>query len=372
MRYIFYCCICAVLMCVSCNTNDKYNALQSNDYTRHATGFTVIANDGYSIVEIANPWKKDALLQRYILVSQSATLPDILPKGIVLRIPLKNVVVYSSVHANLIKELGHIDAIKGVCDAQYFSMPEIVEGLKNGTVINAGSSMSPVTEKIIALSPDAIILSPYQNGGYMDKIPQGTAVVQCADYMEMLPLGRAEWIKLFGLLFDEKEKADSIYATVTADYTSLKELVAAEQVKPKVLSENIINGTWYVPGGNSYMAQIFYDAGASYAWSDVDATGSIPLDMSQVLTKAHDADVWLIKSLDADFNYEKLKSQHALNEKFKAFAERNIYYCNTARTTLFEDFPFHPELLLQEYIAIFHPQLVPGYELKYYEPLKEY
>ena len=359
------------MLCISCNNNDNNGISERNDYTLHASGFTVVSYDGYSVVEVVNPWKKNVLLQRYIIAPQDVQLPDTLPQGVVLRTPLKNVVVYSSVHANIIKELGHIDAIGGVCDAQYFYMPEIVAGLADGTVVNVGNSMAPVAEKLIALSPDAIILSPYQNGGYMEKIPQGTAVVECADYMEVLPLGRAEWIKLFGLLFNEEAKADSIYNAVVEEYQFLKNKVVVNQVKPKVLSENIINGTWYVPGGKSYMAQIFQDAGADYPWSETETVGSIPLDMSQVLAKAHDADVWLIKSLDADFSYDKLKKQHALNEKFKAFTDKKIYYCNTAQTTLFEDFPFHPEVLLQEYIAIFYPELAQEYTPKYFKPLNE-
>ena len=248
-------------------------------------------------------------------------------------------------------------------------MQEILEGVKNGTIANVGSSASPITEKIIELSPDAIILSPYQNSNFDDFTRLGIPVVQCADYMEGTPLGRAEWIKLFGALYNEEAKADSIYNHVAQNYAELTQLAANEQRKPKILSENIINGTWYVPGGDSYMAQIFADAGGSYAWSDVHTTGSIPLDMPRVLEKAHDADVWLIKSLDSSFSYTKLKEQNVLNAEFKAFKEQKIFFCDTEHTTLFHDFPFHPQLLLKEYIAIFHPQLLPDYKTRYFKPL---
>ena len=125
-----------------------------------------------------------------------------------------------------------------------------------------------------------------------------------------------------------------------------------------------------MPGGKSYMARLFADAGAEYAWSKVDTSGSIPLDMPRVLEKAHDADVWLIKSYDDEFSYSKLKAQHALNAQFKAFRSQNIYFCNTACTTFFQDFPFHPEILLKEYISIFHSQLIADYKPTYFKPLK--
>ena len=138
------------MLCISCNNNDRNSISERNDYTLHATVFTVESYDGYSVVEVVNQWKKNVLLQRYIIAPQDVQLPDTLPQGVVLRTPLKNVVVYSSVHANVIKELGHIDAIGGVCDAQYFYMPEIVAGLADGTVVNVGNSMAPVAEKLIA------------------------------------------------------------------------------------------------------------------------------------------------------------------------------------------------------------------------------
>lgn len=371
MRYIIWCCMCMISLCVSCNNPNKQYDEACVRQNMYATGFSVTPCDGYTIVEIKNPWKSSSTLQSYILIPRNEQLPDSLPNGTIIRTPVNSSLVYSSVHANAIKELGHISAITGVCDAQYFTIPEITDGIANERIVNAGSSMAPITERIIALSPEIVLLSPYQNSGYADNIPSNIPILECADYMETTPLGRAEWIKVLGLLYGEEHKADSIYNAVVNNYTELVEIVDNISQKPKILSENIINGTWYVPGGDSYMAQLFADAGGAYAWSDRHTSGSIPLDMAQVLNKAHDADIWLIKSFDSAFSYSKLKSQHALNEKFKAFKDKNIYYCDTERTTLFQDFPFHPEVLLKEYIAIFHPHLANGYTLKYFKPLAD-
>lgn len=370
MKYLLYSYISACLLFIACNTSSSQQAnITQNSLLTQAKGLVITPNNGYTTVEIKNPWKEGSVLQTYILVPRDTDLPKNLPQGSLIRTPIKKALVYSSVHANAIKELGHLSSVKGVCDAQYFTLPEITEGVENGSIANIGSSMSPVVEKIIALSPDAIILSPYQNANYEELTRLGISVIQCADYMEATPLGRAEWIKLFGILYNQEEKADSIYNCVVNDYNDLIKLTANEQQKPKILSENIINGTWYVPGGDSYMAQLFSDAGGSYAWSDVHTSGSIPLDMPRVLEKAHDADVWLIKSFDSTFSYSKLKAQNVLNAEFKAFKEQKIFFCDTERTTLFQDFPFHPELLLKEYIAILHPELIPEYKLKYFKPL---
>ena len=371
MKLLKLFCIPIIFMFIACSPTSKHNSSHSSndDFTPvpmlHANGITIEHNSSNdSRISIINPWKKDANLCSFTLSDSNESTPS----NTITR-PLKRVIVYSTVHANIIKELGHLSAVKGVCDPQYFTIPEIIEGVYNGSIVNVGSSASPNIERIIALSPDAVIVSPYQDSQFKDIEKLGITVVQCADYMETSPLGRAEWIKLFGELFGEQEKADSIYNNVLTEYNQLKQLAAQSQHKTKVLSENIINGTWYVPGGDSYMAQLFADAGGAYAWSDVHTTGSIPLDMAQVLEKSHDADVWLIKSLESSFSYTKLKVQDALNSEFKAFKQKNIYFCNTERTTLYQDFPFHPELLLKEYIAIFNPQLLPDYNTQYYKPL---
>ena len=371
MKLLKLFCIPIIFILIACSPTSKHNSSHSSndDFTPvpmlHANSITIEHNSSNdSRISIINPWKKDANLCSFTLSDSNESTPS----NTITR-PLKRVIVYSTVHANIIKELGHLSAVKGVCDPQYFTIPEIIEGVYNGSIVNVGSSASPNIERIIALSPDAVIVSPYQDSQFKDIEKLGITVVQCADYMETSPLGRAEWIKLFGELFGEQEKADSIYNNVLTEYNQLKQLATQSQHKPKVLSENIINGTWYVPGGDSYMAQLFADAGSTYAWSDVHTTGSIPLDMAQVLEKSHDADVWLIKSLESSFSYTKLKVQDALNSEFKAFKQKNIYFCNTERTTLYQDFPFHPELLLKEYIAIFNPQLLPDYNTQYYKPL---
>ena len=371
MKLLKLFCIPIIFILIACSPTSKHNSSHSSndDFTPvpmlHANSITIEHNSSNdSRISIINPWKKDANLCSFTLSDSNKSTPS----NTITR-PLKRVIVYSTVHANIIKELGHLSAVKGVCDPQYFTIPEIIEGVNNGSIVNVGSSASPNIERIIALSPDAIIVSPYQDSQFKDIEKLGITVVQCADYMETSPLGRAEWIKLFGELFGEQEKADNIYNNVLTEYNQLKQLAAQSQHKTKALSENIINGTWYVPGGDSYMAQLFADAGSTYAWSDVHTTGSIPLDMAQVLEKSHDADVWLIKSLESSFSYTKLKAQNALNSEFKAFKQKNIYFCDTERTTLYQDFPFHPELLLKEYIAIFNPQLLPDYNTQYYKPL---
>ncbi|MGN0214692.1 MAG: ABC transporter substrate-binding protein [Muribaculaceae bacterium] len=362
---------CATLLMCSCRNANKatVSTADNTGYFSESKLLNITFNDNYSIVNIHDPWNEGKTLHTYILVPKDKSLPADLPKGTVIRTPVTNALVYSSVHAQAIKELGKVSAIKGVCDAEYFKIPEITQGLKNGTISNVGSSMAPSIEKAIAMKPELIVLSPFQNSGYGAIATIGIPILECADYMEDSPLGRAEWIKLFGLLFGNEAEADVIFEHTHNEYVAIKDSVSSVTAKPKVITEMVMSGVWFVPGGKSYMARIISDAGAAYPWSDNNDSGSLQLDLAQVLNAANDADCWLIKSSTIK-SYSDIRKENELYTKFKAFGTTNIWVCNPQTTTLFEDFPFHPELLLKEYAAIFHPDIFGGkYNYRYFKPL---
>ena len=357
-------------LCISC-TNSKSKSEENKQEFKYMQGITVFHADKYTEVKVKNPWIEGEILHTYILVHRDSCLPENLPNGTLVRVPLKNVLVYSGVHAEVIDELGHISSVQAVCDAPFFKNPKIVDGLKNGSVIDCGSTMAPVAEKIISKSPEAIILSPFQNAGYGILENIGTPIIEMADYMETTPLGRAEWIKFIGMLFCSEEKADSIFDSVATEYETLKSFVANKaESRPKVISEYVMSGVWYVPGGKSYKAILYKDAGAMYPWSDDNSNGSLALDFPQVFNKANDADFWLVSTIGTDFTKKTFLNSYSHNNQFEAFKEGNIYSANTATSRLFEETPFHPNLLLKEYMKIFHPELLPDYNLKYYKKIE--
>lgn len=365
--------ILSFLLLVACGNSKKTDNAEGNALNlEYAKGIVITDHGKYITAEVKNPWKDGALLQTYILVPRDKELPKGLPEGTIVRIPIKRALVYSSVHCNVIHELTRsYNSIAGVCDAQYFKIPAIVDGVKSGKVADCGNSMSPTIEKVVELNPDAILLSPFQNSGYGALTATKIPIIECADYMEQSPLGRAEWIKFFGLLFGHEEHAESIFLGVKNKYLELKKITANCERRPKILTETITNGVWYVPGGKSYMARMISDAGGDFPWKDTDSSGSIPLDFSKVFEKAYDADIWLIKTFANDASLDDIANIDSRNVQFEAFKSNNILVCNTATSPLFEEFPFHPDRLLEEFIAIFHPELIKEYHHKYYFKVKQ-
>ena len=332
---------------------NETTALSGDTLTHHAKWLTMVDCGDSVIAEIRSPWNARTAPARIILYPNR---------------PFKSTVVFSSVHVGAVKELGAIDAVRGVADAQYFKDSDVVKGLKTGAVADVGNSQNSSVEAIIAIKPDAILVSPYQNSDFGALRRLGVPVVEMLDYMEDTPLGRAEWIKFLGVMYGQRQRADSIFRQVEKQYTDLKTTAAKTTTRPQVLSEVPYAGVWYVPGGHSYMARLFADAGGVYPWIDSEGEGSLPLNFETVFSKASGADVWLVKSM-GPATLRTLRNDNPTLQRFKAFAPGKIWAVDTDATDFFETFPFHPELLLKDYIAIFHPEtgLVP----RWFAPIKE-
>ena len=355
----------------SCNSSAT-DEIVGDTLTVKSQLLTIVDSEGYTLVDVKNPWKEGTLLQRYALVHRDSEKPKKLPSNaVVIEVPITSALVYSSVHAGAFVELGGGNAISGVADAEFFKIPEIVAKVESGEIVNVGNSMSPSIEKVVDLSPQIILASPFQNAGYGAIAKLGIPIMECADYMESTPLGRAEWIKLIGELLCKRDEATEIYNRVANEYNSLVEKVKDVDSKPVVISEMVTDGVWFIPGGKSYMAQMYADAGASYPWKDNASTGSLQYDFATVYDKAYNADYWIIKSYEPNFSLSTLESKYPLNKKMEAFSNGGVYVINTMETSFFEDFPFHPEKLLKEYIMLFHPDVLGGEQaFKYLRQVK--
>ena len=340
---------------------------------RYAENLSLSATEDYTIARLRNPWDTTRILHTYVLVDKKKSLPADLPEGTLVRTPLSKAVVYSSVHCGLLNQIGALKSIGGVCDLKYIKLQEVQDGCRTGSITDVGNGMNPDIEKIIDLHPDAIMLSPFENSGGYGRVEKlNIPIIECADYMETSALGRAEWMRFYGLLFGQAQKADSLFAEVEKNYNELKALVAPLSSAPSVISELKNGSAWYVPGGKSTSARIYADAGANYVFANDEHSGSVPLAFETVFDKRQNADFWLIKYNQAiDKTYKELEQDYAPYTGFRAFKERNIYGCNTGKVDFYEDSPFHPDRLLKDLIKIFHPTLLEGYELKYFTKLAE-
>ena len=339
----------------------------------YSSNLSLIDYEDYIVAQLRNPWDTAKILHTYVLVDKTQPLPQELPQGTLVRTPLSKAIIYSSVHCSLLKDFGALNSIGGVCDLKYIKLPEIEEGCRNGTIADVGDGMNPNIEKIIDLHPDAILLSPFENSGGYGRVEKlNVPIIECADYMETSSLGRAEWIRFYGLLFGKKTEADAMFAAVERNYKDLQELVKPISFAPSVMCDLKTSSTWYTPGGNSTIAKLYSDAGANYIFREDTHSGSLPYPFEVIFEKGQQTDFWLIRyNQPVDKTYGELEKEFAPYAGFRPFKERNIYGCNTNRVPFYEETPFHPDWLLKDLIKIFHPSLLEGYELRYYNKLAE-
>ena len=342
--------------CTTGKENEKNTELHGDTLTQQSDLLTLVRiSDHCLAATIANPWDSTNCLGRYLLV-ENGTAPEIASdEWTVINVPVKSALVYSSVHTSPLEEIGAKEIIKGVADSQYFHSSFILDGINKGNIKDIGNSMSPSLEKIIDLSPEIAIVSPYENSGHglLDKTDIN--VIDMADYMESTPLGRAEWILLLGALSGKLAEASAIFDGVKTKYLSLCDSVSHLSPTVKVLCEMPYNGIWYQPGGNSYMARLIKDGGGQTILKNNDSPGSVQLDISNAYEKGADADVWIIKA-EKDLTRDDILSSTSLADRIHALQSGNVWFVNTNTTNFYDELAFHPEKILQDYAAMFHPE----------------
>ena len=327
--------------------------------TKYAENLSIVEHEDFTEVTVRNPWDTVKILQKYILVPSEQELPTNLPQGTVVRIPVTNALVYSTVHNSLISELGAIDAIGGVCNAKYVNEGEVKERLKSGKIVDCGVSMSPDLEKIIKLRPQVIMLSPFENNDKYAKVGElGIPIIECADYMETSALGRAEWVRFYGMLFGKTDVSEKMFADTEKRYMDLKEKAKKATSRPKVLIDQRYGQVWNVPGGESTIAGLIRDAGGINPFDGYRQSGSVPLAPEKVLAEAYDADIWFVRyNQDKEKSLQELGSDAPVNSQFKAYNEGNVYGCNTRYIDFYEETPFHPDRLLEDMLHYMHPEM---------------
>ena len=367
---------------------------------KYAELLTIVKhNDGaYTEAIIENPWKKGTTLHKYILVPKGkegdetvARLKDDFRENATLqmgshcdivRTPLESNVVFTAPHCQLMYELGCKNATTGVCDKDYINIPDIKERVKlsdgkastsdtDKVIIDCGSSMQPDIERIIALKPGGLFISPFENsGGYgkLDKLH--IPIIETADYMETSPLGRAEWMKFYGLLFKSEERSDSLFSSIEKEYLALKAEAAKLPQGLSILTERKMGSVWYVPGGKSTMGILLKDANAKYIFADDTHSGSLAYGPERILSKGTQVDVWAFKYFGGKaLSKNDLLAEYEGYKVLKAFNSNRIYQVDTSTQPYFELTSFHPEILLREFIILAHPKATQFGKLRFYQHL---
>jgi len=344
--------------------DSSLSPLTSHLSVKYATGFTVRDSADVRLVDIG---EKD----HFALVrSDEATVPEGYTK---VRVPIQRTICMTALQLSNFTILDAHDVVKGLTGTKNLFNKDIQERVKDGRIVKIGMEGNFDTEMVLAANPDVIFVSPFKRGGYDAIKETGITLVPHLGYKELDPLGQAEWIKFVGMFIGKEKEACEIFAGIEQRYNDLKLKIQNSNFKklPTVFSGEMHGGTWHAVGGKNYLAQIFRDAGAYYVIQDEETAGE-NLEFEKMYELAANADFWrILNSHPGEFSYDALKASEPRNELFKSFKERKVIYCNMKQTPYYEISPVEPDLLLKDFVAIFHPELVEkDYQPTFYHLLK--
>ena len=369
MKKVFaFCMMCAAMyLCASCHQGggtSVSNALASDTLVspRYATGYQVKDSAGVRLVDVG----KDA---HFALVSSDdADVPSGYTK---VKVPITSTICMTALQLSNFTVLEAHDVVKGVTGTKNLFNKDILERVKDGRIVKIGMEGNFDNELVLAANPDVIFISPSKRGGYDAIKETGITLVPHLGYKELDPLGQAEWVKFIGMFIGKEKEAYDIFAGIERRYNDLKALTQKVSQRPMVTSGEMHYGTWHAVGGKNYLAQIFRDAGADYVIDD-DETSGEDLEFEKMYSLSANADYWrILNSYPGDFSYEALKASEPRNALFKAFKEKKVIYCNMKKTPYYEIAPVKPDMLLKDFVAIFHPELVESdYQPTFYYLLK--
>lgn len=362
---------------IGCKKSENLNLKKSTNpknAIEYASGLLIYKHEGYSIVKVSNPWPEANKNFTYILKEKNGSIPDSLQKYTTIQVPLRSIVVTSTTNIPFLEMLGVEKSLVGFPHTDYVSSEKTRKLIDAGAVKNIGQNEKLNTEQLIELEPNLIVTFGIDNNNPMiDNLQKsGINVMIQADWMEQTPLGKAEWIKLYGALFGKEKQAKTLFDEILKNYNNALKLVAAQKPTATVLYGSMYQDQWYVARGNSWVAQFMKDAKSNYLWANVEGSGSLSLSFEKILDKAKTAKYWIatgpFKSV-AEF-----ESSNPHYSQFDALKSKNIYTFesklgSTGGTIYYELAPSRPDLVLKDYIKIFHPELLPNYTFTFAQKL---
>ncbi len=362
-----------LMIFISCSPGENQdNTKKATAPHKFAQLFVIDTLKGFPLITLKSPWNNDAVEAKLWMVDHASQIPDTLPEDVqIIRTPVRSVSVMSGTDVAFLDLLGELDKVKAVGEFKLIKNPVLRHRIEQGEIKETGTNGAFKEEQFLTVNPDVAFITSYQNQSVEKLKRLGIKVIPVSGYMENHPLGRAAWLRFFSCFFNKEKLADSLFQQTARKYYALKRMTDSLSNKPTIFSGKTYGGIWYQPGGRSFIAKLFKDAGLDYLWQSNTSAGGVPLDFETVYSRAANADFWrLVVKHPGKFSYNKLLQEDPRYEDFKAFRERKIIMVNVADVDYYEKAPTEPDVILADLIHAVHPGLLKDYEPVYYKILQ--
>ena len=346
--------LAGMLLFTACSGKEKKEAkAESIDSLKlsYATQFEVNTYEGgYRLIHIEDGMD-------YVLIPEGQEDSDLgIGDAVLIHEPLDSIYLAASSAMDFFVRLDSLDRIKACStSASDYSIEEAAERIEAGEIKYVGKYSSPDYEALLGNGCDLAIESTMIT--HSPKIREeltelGIPVLTERSSYEKDPLGRLEWIKLYGVLLGKEKEAEEYFSAeekkAIAVEESLKNESRKEEDKKKVAFFYLSsNGYVNVRKPGDYVSEMIEMAGGTYAFKDIadesdNALSTMNINWEEFYKDAVDADI-LIYNATIDGGIEKvseLMEKNPLFEDFKAVRTGNVYCSNAdmfQRTSLVAD-----------------------------------
>lgn len=326
-----------VLLLSACSNNQEISPISDEkNICRYSKWLRIAEFPEYTRLDIINP-DDNKLLHSFNIV-----------KGAVLT--NSKLAVFSSTHIGMLAELNSLSHVVAISDIRFVYNELLINKYNNSGLTSFDSENSYNPEKLLKTGAKVIVHSafsgPFPN---QDKlIKQGIQCLANFDWKETHPLGKAEWILLFGYLTGKSDLAKEKFKAIETAY--LSEVKLAKRTGVKVISGNVYGDFWDTPAGESYHAILIEDAGGAYIYANTKGTGSLSLQLEKVISDGQAAKIWLNPSFSSK---EKLLVANPKAQFIGAFKNGKIYCYAHEKNRFWEMNAIQPHLILRDYRRIF-------------------
>ena len=279
---------------------------------------------GYALVAVTDG-------RRYLVVPEGKEPPEGLDPAIfVLQKPLDRVYMAASAVMSLYARLDAVDSVRfSALKEEDWTVPAAAEAMQRGEMLFGGKYSEPVYELLVkedcclAVESTMILHTPkVQEMIEMLGIP---VLIDRSSY-ESEPLGRTEWIKLYGLLTDREDEAARFFAEQAAAVEALRG--CGDTGKTVAFFYINTDGSAVVRSGDDYIARCVEIAGGTYAFADLESSRStVTLSMEEFYAKASDVDCLIYNtSIDTELEgVDDLVERSPLFRNFAAVQSGNVW-----------------------------------------------
>jgi iron complex transport system substrate-binding protein len=305
------------------------------------------------------------------LVSHSVSLSEIHPERIAL---------LSTTHTYFIDAL---DGMKNVCGVSYadrIQLGKLQEQISNGTTQNLTKNGDVNLEDLLMLNPSVLFSVPFEPTDYRSKLP-GCVVIPTSEYLEEHPLGKAEWLYVFGYVLRKDVLARELFLEIEKEYLDAKqghaegasqessagpserpfaEPSTGPSERPKVFFATNNGSDWTVANNQSYWAILLKDAGAEYVGA-TEGKGNLNFDKERMLFALNESDAYGELVYFPNTSNVSLSKLHPEFMQTVPFQHKNIFICNAANNGFFDKALLEPHILLQELKQVLADSTFSGY-----------